>query len=735
MVGARVKKLASVMAALSVVLVGCGSSNSSSNPAQPSGANPPLTGAPTSTGPANSPQTGAPTSTGPAATPGAPGSSGPAETPGVPAPGVPVALEQVVYFLVTDSSGTKPTEGTNVMLLFEPGGRAILYATSPADALSHHGTWTYNSGSLALTFTAVDFAPEATFALGLTDDTVSMPFQVFSMDAGTSTWRRGALSIVSMAQAIFGAAVADPDIVNPRADEAVDEAYRAVKALADSGYALRDDIATDGIATSGGPGVTLAAWHLPGPTPRAENAPGPKIKSVTRVANGVSIEFEGAPTVSVPLYNWAADPASPAPLVTGPIAADPRVRLDSGSPHNGASDPREKTAVLISPFQTGRFYGNVWANLVPDRAATWLSLNVGSHAPSRGFDWTGIQAKLVKHGYSVKPVMNEAATLVGIIEGLRTVSGRAPGFVIVNTHGMADGSLATGVDLGQVGDDEAVAGAWWATLATLRPAGVSDLLTFEGGTPDNPKTIGRMALPRDEAVGVSDYFLSLKPAFWRWLAGRGASLDRSLVYMAVCLTDATPALREAIHAKAYFAWNEPVNPYLAGSVASYLVDDLARPTHNAEEAFYNIFRVVATRSTIYDYDRVFGQAIPGAINKGTPFLDFFRGWGWDGATLIPYGTSGWLDRTMNPGSVWWMVFVARWDNVAAAGAAKLVDCYNTYWKDGRPGGIADEFCNSANPGGTPTADEVGYATYLLTGTQLMPYSRTVVPRFTLNDGA
>ena len=44
---------------------------------------------------------------------------------------------------------------------------------------------------------------------------------------------------------------------------------------------------------------------------------------------------------------------------------------------------------------------------------------------------------------------------------------------------------------------------------------------------------------------------------------------------------------------------------------------------------------------------------------------------------------------------------------------------------GNPGGLKDTFCNSANSGGTPTTDEVAYATYLLTGTQLMPYARTV----------
>lgn len=700
MVGTCVKKLAIVAVALSIALVGCGPNNGSSSPAQQTGA--------------NSSETGTPTGTGPVAT-----------------LGVATGLEQNVYYLATDSSGTKPTEGTKVMLLFEPGGRAVLYAVSPTDALGHHGTWTYASGTLAVKFAAEDFHPDASFVLDLTQDTVTMPFQVFSTDQGTSTWQRGALSLVSMAEAIFAASAVDQDIANLTADQAVDEAYQVVSALAGQGDNLQDDIATTGEL-----GLTLAAWHMSRPMPLGQAASAPKIKSVTKVVNGVKIEFEDAPTVEVSLYNWAEDPTTPVPLTEGPIAGDPRVRLDPQSPHNGAADAPNKTAVFISPFENGLYYGSVWVNLlVPDAAAHYLSWDVGSHHPSRGFDWPGMQTKLGKHGYNVNSLMNGSASLVGIIEALGGKSGRAPGYVIVNTHGMSDGSLATGVDLGKVGDTATVDAAWNAALATLAPAGVGDLLTFDGGTAASPKTISKMALPREATTGVSDYFLSITPAFWKWLASKGATMSQSLVYMAVCLSDATPALREAIDARAYFAWAQSVNPYMAGSVASYLVDDLIRPTRSAEEAFYNIFRIISTRSEIYDEDSDFEQAIPVGVNKGVKFLDFFHGWSWDGHSLLPYSTSGWLDRKMNPGSVWWMVFAARWDKEAAAGAAKLVNCYNTYWKDGKPGGVADTFCNSANSGGTPTTDEVAYATYLLTGTQLMPYSRTVVPRYTLNDAA
>ena len=717
-------RLMVVAAAAAIALAGCGSATGSPAPASGGGSGP-ASGGPTPGG------TGA--TSAPAVSPDSGGSGSPA-TSSSPGPAAtdraPVSLDAAVYALVSDSSGWKPAGDSSIRLIFEPGGAAVLYAASPADALSHHGRWTYRGGSLGLAFTAPDFAVNASAPLGLADATVTLPFQVASGDPGTSTWRRESPSIVELAYAVVGAAVSDPDLPEAAATDVVDEAYRVVRALVDAGGGIGSGLSR---TTTG---AALAAWHQPAGTApgAAVQAPGPTVKSITKLENGLSIEFDGSPTVNVPLYNWAADPADPAPLRQSPIASDPRVRQDPETPKDGASDPRTKTAVFIAPFQSGRFYGSIWANIVPKSLATRLNFNVGSHDPSRGFDWAGMQAKLEKHGYSVTQLTDGGATLVGIIRALGGAGGKAPGFVVINTHGQSDGTLATGVDLGPSTDGAAVTGAWWSALRALGDAGLSDLLTFEGGTPDDPETIGLMTLPRDGTSGKTDEFLSLRPAFWRWLAGKGASLDRSLVYMAACLTDATPALREAVGARAYLAWTKPVNPYLAGSVASYLVDDLVRPTHSAEEAFYNIFRVVATRQRIYDYDAVFSQAIPGAMDKGTPFLEFLRGWGRDGGALVPYGTSGMLDRTMNPGNIWWMVFVARWDTHAADGAELLVRCYQAYWKDGHPGGLADEFCNSANPGGTPTADEVAYATYLLTGHQVMPYSRMVVPRLTLADG-
>jgi hypothetical protein len=696
------RRLVVSLAAVLLIAVGCGSA-----PASPAGSGSPAGGSATPGAGSAAPSLPVASSDPTAAAP----------TALAPPTAPPTTLDAAVYALVADSSGAAPNPGSTVRLLFGPGGRAALLAATDTDALSHHGTWTFAGGTATLDFAAIDFPVHARFDLDLTAATVTMPFQVFDTATGSSTWRQDPLGVIDLAQAVLTAAAADPDIPEPAAHAVVDEVYATVMA----------SVTRWGTAQSPGPAGDIAlAASTPAPAP-------PKITGVTKLGNGLRVEFEGAPAVDVPLYNWAADPASTAPLVRGPIASDPRVRLDPANPGDASADPASRRAVLIAPFRSGRYYGNIWANLVPNRAAAFLSFNTGTHDPSKGFDWEGIAAKLGSRGFSVTQLDDRQASLMAIMTALGVGGGGAPGYLVFNTHGMSDGSLSTGIDLGRTEDAVAVREAWFKELGALGLA-YTDLLTFEGGTAESPKTVGLMALPRDNAVGRSDYFLSLEPAFWRWLASKGITFNRSLVYVAACNTDASADLREAIHAKAYYAWTLPVNPMLAGAVANYLADELVRPTRSAEEVFYDIFRVVSTRSEIYDYDANFRQAIPAAIRRGVAFLDFFHGWGYDGSAMVPYATTGWLDRTMNPGSVWWLVFAARWDQHAPDGAAKLVDCFAKYWTDGKGAGLADAFCNAASPGGAPSADEVGYATYLLTGRQLMPYGKTPVPRLTLHDG-
>jgi hypothetical protein len=638
------------------------------------------------------------------------------------------AIEQAVYFLEGDSTGTKPTAGTTILLLFEPGGRAVLYATSESDRLGHHGTWRYEGGQLSLKFTAEDFKPDATFGLKLDDTTVQMPFAVFDTIPGTSTWKRGSLSLVTKTNIVFRADATDPDsTLSP--DEAVAETLAVAQAMV--GLDDRNDDLP--LAASDGPALALAQRGGRMPDAGIYDATPPKIKSVTELDNGLHVEYENAPSVDVALYGWSTLLDTPTKLVPGPIASDPRVRLDP-KPANGDDDLINKRAVLIDPFASPRAPNGAWTGILRDGIVKFLGGNPGQYYPIRYFNWQDDAEKLRKHGYEVETAIDSDATLLRLVQILGGRSLTPPGLVVFDTHGMSNGDLATGVDLGNYHDLATVHANFEAAVKEVE-AFAPDFATFEGGTEEIPETVERIFMAYNNNDFDGDSFLMLTPAFWRWLAAHNVRFDRSLVYIAACNTDATPNLRTAISAKAYFAWTRPISSALAGTVANYLVDSMIRPTHTAEEAYYNIARIVSTGQRIYDEDLDLDAAFSQPFTKGFGFtLNFFHGYGWNGKTLVPYATSGWLDGKMNPGHVWWLVFAGRWDKKAGDGAAALAACENVYWQAGEQAGLRDAFCNSAAPGGIPTPDEVGYATFVLTGKQTPTYSGTPIPRLTLADG-
>ncbi len=706
MVSRVVRRAALLAAGLSIVLTACGG---------PGG-----TGQPGATTPGGSSGNGAPISS------AQPQST--AQAQGSQVLPVPSDIEQAVYFLAQDSSGTSVASGSRIALMFEPDGRATLYLASSTEELAYHGAWNYEDGQLSLKFTADDFKPDATFELNLADSTVTMPFLVFGTGTGTSTWKRGSLSVVPKTMAVFAADAADPD-AGATPDQALDEAVGVAQAMIDSGDPNVDVVP---VASSGAMRLT-SAGRTAADAGLTVGSPSPKIDSVTKLEDGLRIEYEDGPSIDVALAGWTAEPTDATALTVGPIASDPRVRLDPARPGDGTDDPANKNAVFIVPFASRKYVGRNWTTLLPNKVLAWSGVETGLIKPAGGFAWNTEAAKLKGVGYSVATAFDADASLSKIIDLLGGKSSSAPGVVVFNTHGASNGDLSTGVDLGPTDDLAGAEGKLAAALAEVSAA-YPDLATFEGGTAANPKTLSLFAVERSDDPRMGEFFLAITPAFWRWLDSHGASFSKSLVYIAACSTDATPDLREAVHARAYFGWATDINSALAGAVGNYLIDSMIRPTHTAEEAYYNIFRIVSTQQRIYDEDQDFEDAIASGYAKSTGFLDLLHGYGWDGSTLVPYATSGWLDREMNPGDVWWLVFAGRWDQSAADGANTLLKCEMTYWQAGEQAGLSDTFCNAAAPGGVPTSDEVGYATFVLTGKQLVPYSGTAVPRLTLDDG-
>ena len=113
-----------------------------------------------------------------------------------------------------------------------------------------------------------------------------------------------------------------------------------------------------------------------------------------------------------------------------------------------------------------------------------------------------------------------------------------------------------------------------------------------------------------------------------------------------------------------------------------------------------------------------------------------------GDEVISYRDAGWLGSPQSggsktgvaPGHVWWLLFAARWAKKADDGKDILLRCYKDYWADEKQSAIKDAQCQNSMGGSPPNGDEVGYATYLLTGEATPGFSGTKIPRWTLNDG-
>jgi hypothetical protein len=256
-------------------------------------------------------------------------------------------------------------------------------------------------------------------------------------------------------------------------------------------------------------------------------------------------------------------------------------------------------------------------------------------------------------------------------------------------------------------------------------------------------------------------FLGITPLFWEAMrVVGGVNFPDSLVYISACETDkkdfrpedpSTPglALRDAVKAKAYFGYNFEVPSEFAGAVFQYFVKHLSRRTHSAEEAYYNILRVAGAKQMIYTEDKLLDGKLPVLQSKtdagGKPtslsVKDIFRGYGYGSlatnGTVLPYIGNGWLTKNyskFSPGSVWWILFAGRWGQDAAGGATALRNCYKDYWSKGTTGGLSSPFCQNANPGYPPYTPEIGYATYLLTGSPIFETKPVnLLPRWTLNE--
>jgi len=639
-------------------------------------------------------------------------------------------LVDIAYSLVRDSGGFHPNKGAEFTLLFSAGGRAFLYAADASGALADPGSYSYAGGELSLHFDTADIDVNRAISLSVSASQVTMPFQVVVTKPGTSLWTRKTLGLDQGTFAVFNAED-NLSVGTPTQGQAAAAAYSYAQAwvAAETRGASTDRTGAALATRARHAPATVSAGPVPAAEPPSACAPngGACVKSVYPLGDDIEVYYTDGSKMLLNLYSW--DPEAPSfSLHPSPLASDPRVYLNPSVHPDATSDPPNKTAALIVPF------------------TFWL---LNSHT---GLTWVKyvyhIANTLKARGYKVNELTGSGTSVKAIVDALKT----SPGFVLFYTHGNQAGDLTTGETVESDGgtDPQAFAAARFLEVNRLDDEGLASMVdfhrrgsavaTFELSEqnciylPAGPFSTGKLS--------SCQYNVTLTPSFWQWLRlDQGATFAKSLVFIDACWTDSTNSLRAAIRARAYFAWLVPVYNSVASAVAEYIVDAVARPTHSAEEAYYNILRVVNTGEMIYkedhDLDYVLTAHVPSAVSL--PITSNLDGWAWDGETMVSYRGNGWLSQDVDPGQVWWMLYAGRWDNNAQNGAAALQQCLADYWVHGQPGGLGNTFCNAANAGNlsnkTRVSNDVAYAVYLLDGKLSGDFpAGDVVPRWTLNDG-
>ena len=618
------------------------------------------------------------------------------------------------YSLVHDSSGWAPNKGAAVTLLFSADGVAFMYSADATECLGDQGSYSYHAGRLSVRFHTPDVNVSATFALSMAKTEVTMPFQVASAKTGTSLWKQEPLALDAGVFAIFNAEGNNAS-GNPTLEEASGFAYAYAQAWVAAGSTGATALSRRAKARDGRPRLVTGSSGGPG---ACSAGGGDCITSVENLDTDLRISFKDGPPVNINLYSWAGESGS-SELGTSPLESEPRVNLDPTVHPDGQYDPTNKTAVLISPFTY---------TVLPWPAHTSLESTSDLHT---------MASTLESRGYKVTELLG-AASVKEIVDALKP----GPGYVLFSTHGNKEGDLVTGETV-QAQGLNGLSAAEAATLVErqhLIDEGLKSLVDY-GAKGLDPATF----LMSEEdcsflpSAGCT-YKVMLTPWFWSWLTvNQHTSFGKSLVFISACLTNQNPNLRATIGALNYFSFENSVDAKLALAIELYLVKSLARPTRSPEEVYYNLERIQRTNMMIYKQDKLLDGVLGSSLDKSSS--GNLIGYGWTGSKWINFYAAGFLDNSIvDPSEVWWMLFAGRWDTNAQHGAANLTRCLNDYWLKGSTGGLADEFCNSANAGLPKDKERLRndgeYAVYLLDGQKPadLPPDQ-VVPRWTLDDGS
>jgi hypothetical protein len=593
-------------------------------------------------------------------------------------------LIPLLYQHIKDSDGSKFYDNTDCVFAFEPNDSLHLYIGSDTDAVSVSGKYSISNSKVNFVITGDYFPLNITATIDTSLDQITLPFNVLSAKNGNSIWKKVRLKPNLYMQVLFKMIAID---------ETVKPNETVTQRVVDWANSVKD------------------------------NNPQNDIEVISLKEPNIKIIYKGGSTEKIILYqkNIIKPPVS---LTTGSLASDPRTHLNVAKPKISDYDPLEKTSLFIGPWD-----GISFPTLTKNKDGQWAPNYEKMSSMIGRFDKLDDMAKsMTDIGYSAKVIRNADAGLIGLIENLLPGNGRAvsPGFIYFSTHGNEDGELSTGDFLYSEKDVN--------DLITELNTKYPDFLSYAGGVKDFYKVLTFYETVYGWRVNKPIKNILIRPMFWKWLKEKGANFSRSLVHLSACDVGNSTELIDNISARSIFVYQHTVPEDFSAAVERYLIKTLSRPSHSAEEAFYNIKRIILNKQMILTEDNIF-NGIPLPTNKNDNYAPV--AWYFDGSENSLYSTSGWLNsENINGGDVWYLLWASRWSQNVDKGWQALIDCWNSCWSQGKTGGLANPGCENMSPGKAPFANEVAYTGFLLKGEYAIPPTGKInnVPRFTLKDG-
>jgi len=586
----------------------------------------------------------------------------------------PADISGVYQFLEDQPSKYAAVPGAEILLSVLPGGAMSVTASRPGEVMTNEGTYRVQGGRMSIDF------PE--LGKSVTDgpwrlegDILTLPLQFIGDGPGSSSWRR--------VKAGDGPIQVFFEVFNREYENGVkaDQAILLAAEEAKRRSALRS---------------SEKALRISGFEPWADG-------------QGCDLQFEDGHEEGVMTVVASVEDPPEENMAIGPLAKDPRTHIPA-QPHTSPDDPRNKTAILFSPYYETPFYGGLKSTLVHEPL-----VRVPSHKAA-GDNLEILKKTLESRNYKVIILKDDEATPLALHDAILE-NKPAPGVIYFSTHGgtaknLKSVVLGTGVNLGVGTFEDDV------HKTNLRIKAILDRTVppgYMGWEVDTRYRLGTQALLpvwKEYAKNVTVAYLFIRNMFFDRLRDEGADFSSSFVYVNGCATAYNDVLARSFQAKMFLGNRLAASLPVIGWQARWVFTRLAKRTFSLREALGLMRHIVKTRVKIFPDD--------GWLAKVTESQD---------ANLVLYGADM-KEAEIPDFDVLYLCWLARWSvKDTEAGAEALEKTYVEFWSKKSFPRLKSPFANAGVRGThVPEADEVKFARHLVSGVPQMPCGR-----FTLND--